>query len=180
MQLTHHSTPSRSFIVLIVIVLCTVYAALVLTRINRLYVDDAQTTQPEPINNVEAPTLEAVTELDTTDWEEFADKTYPLTIKIPDGWDTTTSDDLENLYLISITQDDPEALIRIFIAKEKPAEIGFLQSRNFTSKLNYSGTNYDNMIYHIKAGELYYTFDGTAAPDYAAELAAIVNSAKLE
>lgn len=175
MQLSHHEIPSRSFVLLTIIVLCTVYAALVLTRINRLYVKE----QP-PVQQTAQAQVHGVTPADTTDWEQFEDKDYPLSMLVPEGAQVRTHDDFENLYLVTVSETDMDMLVRIFVGKDQPSEISSLQSKDFTTTTGYAGTNYDNVIYQFKSGDYYYTFDGTATPERAAELMALVNSAELK
>ncbi|HMR55300.1 MAG TPA: hypothetical protein PKD34_01760, partial [Candidatus Doudnabacteria bacterium] len=72
MKLTHHSTPSRSFILLTFIVLCAVYAALVLTRINRVYEPEGDVVSTE--QSTESTEIETViTDVDTSDWGDYND-----------------------------------------------------------------------------------------------------------
>ncbi len=184
MKLTHHSTPSRSFIILIIIVLCTVYAALVLTRINKLYVQDEI---DKTISQEQTPTKESVPEpefpqvqpADTARWNEFVDQDYPLTFLRPQGWNVTWNDDIDDLYIVYVTRNDPRAQIKIYLTKTEPAEPRAFGKMTFVTANGYEATNYYNNIYQIKYGEYYYVFDGSAAQNYRAELAGIVNTADL-
>lgn len=185
MRLTHHSTPSRSFIILTIIVLCTVYAALVLTRINRLYVaeETKDTTevveQPHQEQKPEQPAFPQVQPADTTNWNKFADQDYPITLLRPQGWNVTWNDDINDLYILYITRNNPRAQIRIYLTKTEPVEPHAFGKMNFTTKNGYQATNFYNNIYHLKYGEYYYVFDGNSAQNYREELAGIVNSVDL-
>ena len=182
MKLTHHSTPSRSFVLLTIIVLCTVYAALVLTRINKLYLMESEPVVPttQEAAAEASATFTQATPADISNWIEFADEDYPITFLRPQGWRITWSDDLEDIYILSVTRTNPPAQMRIFLTKDAPGEIKNLPSQTFITKNGYTATNYNNQIYVIKEGEYYYTFDGNAAEEYTAELAAMVDSAVLE
>lgn len=177
MKLTHHSTPSRSFILLTIIVLCTVYAALVLTRINKLYLEETEVPAPQPTTLTESErTLEQIPQLDTTDWVEYNDDVYPFTIYVPKGWRIKLNDQIENLYLVSITQTSPQSLIRIFITKVEPERPALTPTQTFKTNSGYEVTNYNNTIYQVKVGDVYYTFDGSAAPESKDLLKTIVSS----
>lgn len=182
MRLTHHSTPSRSFILLTIIVLCTVYAALVLSRINRLYQEDVVPTPvSEPTNVTPTETaLEEIPALDSTDWVEYNDDVYPFTIFVPKGWRIRLNDQIENLYIVSISKISSDNLIKLFIGKTELEPPFGVEGKKFTTSQGYEVTNYNNEIYHVKVGELYYTFDGTAASESKDVLKEIVNSAELQ
>ncbi len=183
MKLTHHSTPSRSFVLLTIIVLCTVYAALVLSRINRLYVEAPAATQPiqaQPDNQPTQTSFRQVEAADTTRWNEFKDQDYPLTFLRPQGWNVTWNDDVPDLYVVSVTRSNPRAQIKIYLSKIAPAAPQTLSQANYTTANGYLTTNFNNLIYQTKVGEYYYVFDGTDAGEYLPELAGLVNSVRLD
>lgn len=179
MKLTHHSTPSRSFILLTFIVLCTVYAALVLTRINRVYGPQAEVTTTKKLTQpTDAKTI--TTNVDTTDWANYNDDRFPLIISYPKSLTIDTNTKLEEYYIINLTETTSKASIKIFISDKGFAGTAALAGSDFITKNGYTATNYDNIIYTIKVGEYFYTFDGTNAPNLQNELAEIVNTVTLD
>lgn len=183
MKLTHHSTPSRSFVLLTIVVLLTAYAALVLTRINRLYTEvttDQPTEQPIVQPPTNQPTIADIPSLNSDDWVEYSDDKYPFTILVPKGWRIRINDQMADFYLVSITQSKPQSLVSLFVGREQPEKIAFLPSKTMKTRQGYTVTNYDNKIYQLKVGEFYYSFDGSEAPEAQDVLWEIVNSAKLE
>ena len=179
MKLTHHSTPSRSFILLTFIVLCAVYAALVLTRINRVYEPEGDVVSTE--QSTESTEIETViTDVDTSDWGDYNDDQFPLIISHPESLTVGTNTELEGYYIVNLSETTPRTSIKIFISDEGFAGTAALAGSDFITNNGYAATNYDNIIYTIKVGEYFYTFDGTNAPDLQSELAEIVNSATLD
>ncbi|GEM_PF-1436918 len=179
MKLTHHSTPSRSFILLTFIVLCAVYAALVLTRINRVYEPEVEVvTTEQPTQSPQTETI--TTDVDTTDWEVYNDDQFPLIISHPESLTVDVNTELEGYYIVDLSRTTPRTSIKIFISDEGFAGTAALAGSDFITSNGYTATNYDNIIYTIKVGEYFYTFDGTNAPNLQNELAEIINTVTLD
>lgn len=181
MKLTHHKGPSRSFILITFIVLSTVYAALVLTRIQRLYVEEpTMETAESTLSPMTSEAALNIPELTTIGWAEYTDDTVPLNILVPPNWRTGSTDELEDYHIITLARSAPQSLIRIFVSKHDFAGVSNLRGRAFTTKQGYAATSYDKNIYTIKAGEYYYTFDGINAQSNLDELSTIVQTARLD
>lgn len=178
MKLTHHSTPSRSFILLIVITLCTVYAALVLSRINRLYQQETITISPE--RTTTPPITRSLPLLDTSQWREYRDNEVPLIIQAPPGWRITFNKDLDDFYTVVLTRNSPRAQIKIYVSENSFAAIEGLTLQNTTAESKYQFTLYDDSILTTKVGEYYYTFDGVNASEDFDVLSTIAQTAILD
>ncbi|HMQ02097.1 MAG TPA: hypothetical protein PKD79_03445 [Candidatus Doudnabacteria bacterium] len=180
-KLTHHPTPSRTFILLTVIVLCFVYAALVLSRINHLYEEELTVmvdVNPQ-MTNTQAIETETRPNINTSQWVPYANPNYPMELLIPANWQASNPVQLSGYDILTLNQTNPRAQIRIFISTENFAGVAGLAGRDFTTQNGYNATAYEGNIYTIKAGEYYYTFNGTSASAVANQLLVIIHTAKL-
>lgn len=172
MRLTHHVKSTRSFILLTIVVILTVYTAVILVRIqSQTLLTDTSSTQPSTIHS----------SIDTSNWQDYQDRVYPLHVKFPETWkysaDITT---LPGYYTVNLTPQDSKTSIRIYINDKDFVAVDNLKGNQQTIAKNLTVTNYDGLIYTIKVGDYYYTFDGTMAPLSTTELSEIVRLAKFE
>lgn len=172
MKLTHHLKSTRSFILIAFIVLLTVYTAVVLTRIQmRATMNELSTVGTMPKNQ----------QYDTSDWQKYQDPAYPISISYPETW--TYSADIKTLpgfYTINLFPKDSKNSVRIYISEEDFVAVDNLKGNQQTIAKNLTVTNYQDLIYTIKVGDYFYTFDGTLADQYQAELSEIVRLARFE
>lgn len=172
MNLTHHVKSTRSFILLTIIVLLTVYTAVVLSGIqSRNVISDVNSTNP----------INKSAQFDTTNWQQYQDTAYPLLIKFPETW--TYSADITSLagfYTVNLLPPKSKNPIRIYISDKDFVAVDNLKGNQQTIAKNLTVTNYDDLIYTIKVGDYYYTFDGTMNESIKSELSEIVRLARFE
>lgn len=172
MKLTHHLKSTRSFIILAFVVLLTAYTAVILSNIQ------VRTT---PKASDEANLIVRNNKLDTSDWQEYLDTSYPLRIYYPETW--TYSADITSLagfYTVNLYPEDSKTPVRIYISDQDFVAVDNLKGNQQTIAKNLTVTKYDDLIYTIKVGDYYYTFDGTMAESYSEELSEIVRMARFE
>ncbi len=171
MRLTHHTRATRSFIIIIVLTMLAVYTAFALGRIQNRNAnydrrDLASMSNPGP-------------NLDTSDWQTYTDNAYPLKISYPNTWyysaDRTT---IPDVYTINLAPEKDAQPIRIFISKESFIAVDNLKGKQIRIAVGQIATNYDDLVYAVKVGDNYYTFDGTMNEAYKKELAEIVRTAR--
>ena len=164
----HISKRSRSFIILVVVVLATVYTALLLFSIQRNYTSPVRlTTQSES---------RLSSSIDTQDWQIVESKEYPISFSIPTNWKSAESAAAGDIYQITITPPTQGNPIRIYISDTNFLGIDGLTTSNITTKQGYKGIVAANSLYGIKNGDYFYTLDGTLNESRIEELKAIVNS----
>lgn len=171
MRLTHHTRATRSFIILTILTMMVVYTAFALGRIQ---------SRSAYSNRRDLATLsDPGADLDTSQWQNYSDNAYPLRISYPETWgysaDRTT---IPGVYTINLapTQDAPP--IRIYISQENFIAVDHLSGIPIRITGGHIATNYEDLVYAVKVGDNYYTFDGTMNESYKAELAEIVRTAR--
>lgn len=172
MKLTHHTFASRSFVSLVIIVLAMIYTALFLVRLQNIYIPD------EPVVAHHKTQAESI---DTADWKIYQDQKVPVSFLAPKTWKITTDTKaVPGMYIINIATTKSSGPIKIFVSTDSFAGVTDLKGNPLKVTQNLTVTNYDDLIFTVKAGEYYYTFDGTMSDDHKAELAEIVRSARFE
>ncbi len=171
MNLTHHIKSTRTFILLTVIVLLTVYTAVALSDIqSSTFVKD----------DFKKPVVKK-SKMDTSKWQLYNDTAYPIKLLIPETWtysaDKTT---LPGFYTINLIPKNSKLGVRVYISDTDFVAVEDLKGNQQTIAKNLTVTNYDDIIYTIKVGDNYYTFDGTTNESAKAELSEIVRLAKFE
>ena len=180
MRLTHHSKHNRSFIIIVTVVLCVVFTALVMTRIQKLYNLEAPQLQ---ITQTAAPSDEEVN-LDyinsITEWEMYEDAEFPLQIEIPKGWELTPNFDYNYERHLELKTPDGRTVIRIFISEDTYVAVEGLNGDIIETSTGDDVINFDGLIYATRVGGLYYTYDGTSDLNAKSVLAKIVDGARYE
>lgn len=169
MKLTHHASPTRSFIIIAIIVLATVYASLLLM--------DAQ-LEFAVTNKVAGPSRLEAGIINTNDWQIYQEEQFQLSLMLPEDWNVTSSEPFPGYYLVDLAPQDDIGSVRIFVSKLGYAGV---TDRKQASVTNTSGVKFDthgDLIYTAKVGDYYYTFDGSIAPSLDEELKQIVRLAR--
>jgi hypothetical protein len=171
MNLTHHIKSTRTFILLTVIVLLTVYTAVALSDIQ---------SSTFSKDNFAKPAVQK-SKFDIKKWQTYEDNAYPLKLLIPETWtysaDKTT---LPGFYTINLVPQKSKLGVRVYISNTDFVAVDDLKGNQQTIAKNLTVTNYDDIIYTIKVGDNYYTFDGTTNESVKAELSEIVRLARFE
>lgn len=179
MRLTHHHKSSRSFILLVTIVLCTVFAALVMTRIQRLY-----DVKPQlQIKQTEAPSDEQVNFdyiSNVTEWKEYIDPAFPLKINIPKEWNVVPNTEYSIDRHLELQIPDGRTVIRIFISEESYVAVEGLDGEIEETSTGDDVINYDGIIFATRVGDYYYTYDATSDLNAKDILAKIVDTAEYQ
>ncbi|QQS23258.1 hypothetical protein IPM19_01685 [bacterium] len=173
MRITHHTLATRSFIIIVLLTMFAVYTAFVLARIqNRNSAADQRDI---------ASQSDKGEKIDSTNWQVYTDNAYPLRISYPETWfysaDRTT---IPEVYTINLAPEKDAPPIRIYISKENFVAVDNLKGSPVRIAMGQIATNYDDLVYAIKVGDNYYTFDGTMNEQYKAELAEIVRTARFD
>ncbi len=172
MKLTHHTKATGSFIALLIIVLVVVYASLLLSKIQKRTISQ----ENSPIDY-----LNRHSKIDTTNWQSYEDNSYPLKLSFPKEW--TYSADITSLagyYTVNLFPQDSKNPIRVYISDKDFVAINGLSGKPKLIVKDLTATNYEDLIYTIKVGEYYYTFDASLNQSYKEELAEIVRLARFE
>ncbi len=171
MNLTHHIKSTRTFILLTVIVLLTVYTAVALSDIQ------SSSLSKDDLGKVAVQK----NKFDTKKWQSYDDNAYPLKLLIPETWtyaaDKTT---LPGFYTINLAPQNAKLGVRVYISNTDFVAVDDLKGTQQTIAKNLTVTNYDDIIYTIKMGDNYYTFDGTTNESLKPELSEIVRLARFE
>jgi hypothetical protein len=171
----HIPRSSRIFIGILVITLLVTYLALHFS----LYVAN-QTLRDAPAIP-EAKTEQAIQQppVDTTDWQTYTDKKYPLTFLYPKSWTVKAAVNKQKFYDITLNPGAKYPDMHIYVStdgyyaldglKQTPAKIGGQTA--FTVSEN---------LYGIKVGEAYYTFDGSLNTTQVPEFTALLKTVKFQ
>jgi hypothetical protein len=165
------SKQTRSFVLVFVIALACLYGSLLITR---EYIKNANTIAEQnkgntagdsdtqrliSFNNAMARRLPRT--VDTTAWSEFVDTNSGLRFKYPSGWVATLEqfDQYEQIYKITlIPSEAKDYTMDIYVSKTD--YLGLSGFKPQTVKINnLSALTVDELVYALKNGELYYTFD---------------------
>lgn len=171
----HHSTPTKSFILLVGVVFLSALLALILY--------DWQNDNLNRNDNINQQENTQTTNNDlvsTYGWKTYTDINFPLQIQLPEDWTIKTNQNIANIYTITLQPEEPVGNLRIFISEKGFAGIKGLASTDFTTKYGYSGLKIEDGIYAIKNNEYYYTFDGTLNPEIKDTFYTIINNLKFE
>lgn len=167
----HIPRNTRIFIGLLIITLLLTYLAVFLSDYQgHLYLSKD--------GLMKLPIYKAGQEVDVTDWQSYTDKTYPLTFLFPKDWTVKATSD-QSLYTVSLDIPDVNADIRIYISQEGFIGMQGLTEKTYKLKSEEVAVADDNLI-AIKAGDIYYTFDGSLNPKQSNEFSAIIRSVKFQ
>lgn len=167
MRLTHHHYPTRSVIILVIIVLATVYTAFTLLALQQKQLS---------LKSFDAPKI-ASTRLNTDDWQTYIDRTYPLDLLVPKDWKVVPDDSYSGFYVVNFETRN-QGTVKVFISDTQFAGIKTEDGLTFKTNEGIEVTKYDEWLYTAKVDNYYYTFDATLGIDLQKELAEIVRLAR--
>ena len=178
MKLTHHEKHNRSFIIIVVIILCVVFTALVLVRIQRLYnLEASKNLAPKPEQRQEEQTINQIVD-ESTGMKTVSENGYPMQIKIPVDWNVKGDETFPEIRHLILTSPSGNNSFSIFVSKKSYAAAGGVIGKKETTTNGSTFVNYDDVIYTTKAGEYFYTFDASGYPDVKELLKEIINTAE--
>ena len=178
MKLTHHEKHNRSFIIIFVIILCVVFTALVLIRIQNLYnLETSKNIAPNIEQRQEEPTFNQTVD-ESTGMKTVSENGYPMQIKIPVDWNVKGDETLSEIRHLILTSPSGNNSISIFVSKKSYAAAGGVVGKKETTPNGSTFVNYDDVIYTTKAGEYFYTFDASGFPNVKELLKEIINTAE--
>lgn len=167
----HLTTPTRSFIYLVLFTLCIAYAALSLANSRGPFVSSFtphgnHTTKPmpEPI-------------MSTAGWSTYESKEYPVSFRYPADWKVKTNTTIPDYFTIAVTSPKNET-ITIYVSRQD-----FFALQGFkTESYNlgpYSGVSWQDTVIAVKAGNNFYTFDGSQNAKSLPEFRALMSTVEL-
>lgn len=174
------SPQSKSFFLVLLIAVGSIYAALVLTRevgpvITRKAGFNASLRHNTSFAKADAP-------VSTKDWKQYEDSKYPLNFKYPEKWAVTTysATDPNVGYIISVNPDGDEYdNIRVYInTKSYMAASGLTTTKTTINGIDAVTVN--DMLFGIKQGNNYITFDMGTSPELLPYFKAILGTVKLD
>ncbi len=168
MKLTHHHTPTRSFIIIIIVVLATVYTAFTLIKLQQQYVINKQSGSNNP--------KITQSKLNTDNWQNYIDPNYPLNILAPEDWTIDHDEDFSGYYTVNLKSKN-QGVIKIFISQTGFAALNDNKGLVYKTNDGTEITKHDQWLYSAKVGEYYYTFDSTLGIDLEKELSEIIRLA---
>lgn len=171
MRLTHHTSPTRSFLIIMIVVLATVYTALTLIHLQWKLEQIAQQK-----HNMSMPKGN----LDTGSWVQYLDKNYPLNLLVPTNWQIYSSEVNGDFYVVHLDPPGKSGSIDIYVSNKGFAGIANPSGTNFYNSSKNIVTEYQDGIFLIKTKEFYYTFDAISATNFHKELLEIVRTARFE
>ena len=176
---------TKSFIILFCIALIGTYL-MVLLNANptflRLGLSDNAKYYTQPTNTASASQrpMPAVKPVDTANWKTYTDKKYPLSFKYSPDWTIApgklTSD---GYYLLEIDPGINYYNIKIYASKNGYYVLDGLPATHTTIN-GLQALNVSNLLYGIKAGPNYYTFDNGLSSSLINDFNALVQSVKFQ
>ena len=159
-----HYATSKIFIGLFVLCLLLTYVALALTTkyeqsLSVNAVKPTTTFQKPKTDVAPAPPPEKL--LDTKGWQTYKDKTYPISFQYPKGWTAkSTPINKQGFYTITVKPSDKTPNIQIFISQQSFLGMEGLKVDPYTLG-TLQGQSVDGSLIALKAGDNYFTFDGS-------------------
>ncbi len=175
----HIPYTSRIFIGLFIITMLLTYIALTLSI---QYSKDLELMSLTNLFSNNKPVTQdtKVELLDTTDWQNYTDKAYPLSFLYPTGWTVTATAPTDlGFYDITIKPLDKTPNFHISISNESFLGFDGLTTTPYKHQ-NLEGQSVNNNLIGLKSGEYYYTFDGSLNPKLLPEFLTLMNSVKFE
>lgn len=172
--MTHLSSTTRLFVGLLIAILLLTYIALTLARQqkNNTYNFGIGT------NNSQASSNQSL--LDTSDWEEYQDRAYPLAFSYPKNWKVSTdTKSIDGFYSVVIDPDKSVKNIHIYISDKGFLALDGLSQEPYALS-SFEGVKVDESLFGLKAGDYYYTFDASMNPKQAKEFATIVSTVEFK
>lgn len=170
MRLTHHHPSTRSFLIIIIVVLATVYTAFTLINLQQRNSKLGQTKSNPKITQ---------TALNTNDWKNYVDPAYPLNILVPEDWQVQPDESYSGFYTVNFETKN-RGVLKIFISQTEYAGVKGNEGTTYKNNAGIEVTKYDDWLYTAKVGDYYYTFDATLGINLEKELSEIIRLAKFD
>ncbi len=170
----HIPRNTRIFIGLSIVTLLLTYLAITLSDIQGNYFLSKGRHHPykKRIEATKKP-------IDTAMWETYEDPQLPLSFRLPEEWTVTTSNLENNFYDIALANPGQNGQIHIYVSKDGYLGLQGLNEKPF-ELAGAKGTKINDSLFGLKAGEYYFTFDGSMAPSIQEEYAALLTTLKFE
>ncbi len=153
------STQNKSFFLLLFLVVGSLYTALILTReINPVI---GNTSGDIKQGRPGVPTVKADAVVDTSDWKNYEDPTYPISFNYPPDWTITTYKSPQQAigYIIILKSNFPEAdNVRIYINNKGYVAFDGLKTEKTTIN-GIAMTSVNDMLYGMRQNGNFVTFD---------------------
>ncbi len=173
----HIPRSSRIFIGVLVITLLLTYIAL---HFAKYVATQTLLNSPDLPRKTELrEQAQPLPKVSTEDWESYQDKTYPIAFLHSENWTVKGSVNKQGFYDLVLNPGAKFPDMHIYISKESyygleglkqtPAKIG-----------SQKGTQAADNLFGVKAGEYYYTFDGTMNITQSAEFNTLLDTVKFE
>lgn len=175
------STPTKSFIVLCFFAIFGLFLCLSLwseldnspyNNFSVVYEDAYSRLLPGLTTSVQVkPTT------DTTAWKTYTNKTYNFSFKYKPDWKVLELKKVKGYNVLEVDPGKKYYNIKIFINDKDYYVMGGLPTKNQTIG-GQPAINVNNLLYGIKAGNYYYTFDVGLSTSLAPDFDALVYSVK--
>lgn len=175
----HIPRSSRIFIGVLAITMLVTYIALhfatyvadqtLLNSPEIKYKDKTQDVEVEP----EQP------KLSTEDWKSYKDKTYPISFLYPKTWTVKSSTNKLGFYDIVLNPGAKFYDMHVYVSDKSYYGLEGLKE-NHVKIGDRDGIKASDNLFGVKAGETYYTFDGTMNTTQSAELTTLLDTVKFE
>ena len=155
----HLSSTTRTFVVLLIVTLLLTYLALTLSRNQQTYnsVDEVTNKSVTSPATVETPSIM----VSTNDWTEYQDKEYPLSFSHPKTWTVSTdANRVKGYHTVVINPPSTAKNIYIYVSDYNYLALQGLKLTPF-KVANAEGVKVNDTLVGAKAGDYYYTFDGS-------------------
>ncbi|MDE2312096.1 MAG: hypothetical protein KGJ93_03360 [Patescibacteria group bacterium] len=183
------SPQTKSFLVLFCVAVIGTYLAVMLSpaRRGKLTQMDGQSGydsvfyNPTKVQTAQAeyrlgtPQLQTI---DTSAWQTYSDNKYPLSFKYPANWKILPGKtDSEGFYVVGIDPGPRYYNINIYINSTGYYSLGNLPAVQTTIG-GHEALDVSHLLYGVKAGSYYYTFDNGLSTKLIDNFNALVQSAK--
>lgn len=173
------SKQTKSFFLVLFIGIGTIYTSLLLTR----EISPVITSSPSLDANTASanqPKVFSETDVNTANWKDYEDPTYPLSFKYPANWSITTYSATDSAigYIIVLSPPDGSDHIRVYINNEEYVAMDGLK----TTKTKIDGTSavsVHDMLIGVKHRGNFYTFDQGVTPALAPYFKKLIETVSL-
>jgi hypothetical protein len=171
----HIPHSSRVFIGIVVITFLLTYVSLALSqRVTNFTLQNS----PSPTKAHESEMTEN-TPVDISDWATYEDKSFPITFPHPKDWTISSTLQPDGFYNIILNPGTESTDMHIFVSDKNYYAIDGL--RKYPATIGHEkGFMISNNLGGVKAGEYYYTFDGSLNSTESDEFAEIMNRVKFQ
>ncbi len=177
-MISHIPRSSRIFIGLLIITLLLTYVALTLSmqmNFNGDYMPYIMNVHRNHGRMMNQNTQIPAKILDTTSWNTYQDSAYPLSFLYPKDWKVKGVTNAQKFYDITLDVPKTDSDMHIYISSK-----GYYGLEGYMHQPypvgNVKGEATGNNLVGVKAGEYYYTFDGSTNSDISNEFATLLST----